>query len=356
MKAAVCYEFRQPLRIEEVQLDAPHSGEVEVRIAATAICHSDVHLIRGDWSADLPVLGGHEAAGSVEAAGENVTAVRPGDRVVVSLLRSCGRCFQCVRGNAHMCEADFALNRESRLRDANGTAIKQGIFVGAFADAVVVDQTQVVRIPDAMPMDRAALLGCGVITGTGAVTHSAKVGKGESVVVIGAGGVGLNAIQAAALAGASPIIAVDRVQSKLDAALRFGATHAFSDEIRPMVKKLTNRRGADHVLVTVGSAEAVGQALTLIRPGGAVVVVGMPEFKATVPLRVADLVWNEQRVIGCRMGSTRLQEDVPRLIEQYLSGRLKLDELITARYPLERINEAISEMESGAALRNVIVW
>jgi len=356
MKAAVCYAFGEPLRIEEVELDAPHRGEVRVRIAATAICHSDVHLIRGQWSADLPVLAGHEAAGIVESTGEGVTSVAPGDRVVVSLLRSCGRCFHCERGNGHLCEGTFALNSESRLRDASGTAIRQGIFVGAFAEAVVVDHSQLVKIPERMPMDRAALLGCGVITGTGAVWNSARVRAGESVVVVGAGGVGLNAIQAAALEGASPIVAVDRVASKLAAARRFGATEAVAEGVRPFVKKLTNRRGADHVFVTVGSTDAVSQAMSLVRPGGTVVVVGMPDWKATASLRVADLVWNEQRVIGCRMGSTRLQSDVPRLIDLYLGGRLKLDELISECYPLERINEAIEAMEGGEALRNMVVF
>ncbi len=359
MKAAICYAFGEPLRIEDVQLESPHSGEVKVRLAATAICHSDVHLIRGEWSADLPVLAGHEAAGIVESVGENVTAVQPGDRVVVSLLRSCGRCFHCAKGNPHMCEGTFALNSESRLRNGSGTAIRQGIFVGAFAEAAVVDQSQVVKIPADMPMDRAALLGCGVITGVGAVTHSARVGKGESVVVIGAGGVGLNTIQAAALAGANPIIAVDRVEAKLAAARAFGATHTIdgsSEEVRPIVKKLTSRRGADYAFVTVGSTSAVAQALSLIRPAGAVVIVGMPDWKATVPVHVADLVWNEQRVIGSRMGGTQLQVDVPRLVKLYLDGRLKLDELITARYPLERVNEAIAAMERGEALRNVIVF
>lgn len=355
MKAAVCYAFGEPLRIEDIHLDEPHSGEVKVHIAATAICHSDVHLIRGEWSSDLPVLAGHEAAGVVESVGENVAAVRPGDRVVVSLLRSCGRCFHCRRGSAHMCEGTFALNSESRLRNAEGTAIRQGIFVGAFAEAAVVDQSQVVRIPEGMPMDRAALLGCGVITGTGAVTNTAQVREGESVVVIGAGGVGLNAIQAAALAGANPIVAVDRVPSKLDAALRFGATHTAGEEVRQLVKTLTNRRGADYVFVTVGSTAAASQALTLIRPGGTVVIVGMPDWKATAAVRVADLVWNEQRVIGSRMGSTRLQTDILRLIDLYLQKRLKLDELISGRYPLEQINDAIASMERGEALRNVVM-
>ncbi len=359
MKAAVCYAFGEPLRIEDVALDQPHSGEVKVRLGATAICHSDVHLIRGQWSADLPVLAGHEAAGIVESVGEGVTAVRPGDRVVVSLLRSCGRCFQCAKGNPHMCEGTFALNKESRLRDPKGTAIRHGIFVGAFAEAVVVDQSQVVTIPQAMPLDRAALLGCGVITGMGAVTRSARVGEGDSVVIIGAGGVGLNAVQGAALAGANPIVAVDRVESKLEAARAFGATHTINgttEDVRKVVKILTSRRGADYAFVTVGSADAVAQALSLIRPGGTVVIVGMPDWKATAPLRVADVVWNEQRVIGSRMGGTRLQEDIPRLVNLYLEGRLKLDELISARYPIEKINDAIEAMESGEARRNVIMF
>lgn len=359
MKAAVCYSFGEPLRIDDVALDEPHLGEVKVRLGATAICHSDVHLIRGQWGADLPVLAGHEAAGIVEAAGEGVSAVRAGDRVVVSLLRSCGGCFQCSRGNPHMCEGTFALNSESRLRDSSGTPVRQGIFVGAFAEEVVVDQSQVVKIPAEMPLDRAALLGCGVITGVGAVTRSARVAEGESVVVIGAGGVGLNAIQAAALAGANPIVAVDRIESKLEAARVFGATHTINganEDVRKVVKRLTSRRGADFAFVTVGSTDAVVQALSLIRAAGTVIIVGMPEWKATAPLRVADLVWNEQRVIGSRLGSTRLQEDIPRLVNLYLQRRLKLDELISARYPIEKINEAIAAMESGEARRNVIVF
>lgn len=258
-----------------------------------------------------------------------------------------------------MCEGIFALNKDSRLHDQNGTAIAQGIFVGAFAEEVVVDQSQIVKIPADMPLDRAALLGCGVITGMGAVTHSAHVAAGESVVVIGTGGVGLNAIQAAAFAAANPIIAVDRVDAKLQAAQTFGATHTINsskEEVRPVVKKLTARRGADYVFVTVGSTDAVAQAMTLVRPAGTVVLVGMPDWKATAPLRVADLVWNEQRVIGSRMGGTHLQEDVPRLVQLYLDGRLKLDELISGRYPLDDINDAIAAMEGGAARRNVVLF
>jgi S-(hydroxymethyl)glutathione dehydrogenase / alcohol dehydrogenase len=359
MRAAVCNAFGQPLSIEDVEIDSPHAGEVKVRLAATAICHSDLHLIRGEWPGELPIVAGHEAAGVVEAVGENVTAVKVGDRVVVSLLRSCGRCFQCAKRNWHMCEGQFALNTESRLRNQSGKSLMHGIRVGAFAESAIVDQSQVVSIPDSMPFDRAALLGCGVITGVGAVMNTARVSEGDSVVVIGSGGVGLNAIQGAALVGANPIVAVDRVETKLAAARTFGATHTINgaiEDVRKSVKKLTSGRGADFAFVTVGSTAAVTQALSLIRPAGTVVVVGMAEWQATVPLRVADLVWNEQRLIGSRMGTTRLQVDVPRLVDLYLEGRLKLDELITARYPLERINEAIEAMERGEALRNVIVF
>jgi S-(hydroxymethyl)glutathione dehydrogenase / alcohol dehydrogenase len=355
MKAALCYTFGQPLVIEDIAIDAPAAGEVKVRLAATAVCHSDIHLLRGEWPGVPPIVAGHESAGVVEETGAGVTRVKGGERVVVSLLRSCGECFHCKRGAAHMCEGRFALNSESRLRNARGEAVHPGIFVGAFAESAIVHESQVVRIPDRMPFDRAALLGCAVITGIGAVMNTAKVGKGESVVVIGAGGVGINAIQAAAISGANPIIAVDRVDSKLDAALAFGATHAVKDDVRARVKSLT-KRGADYVFVTVGATDALPQALGIVRPGGTVVVVGLPEWKATAPVRVADLVWNEQRVLGCRMGSTRLDTDVPRLIDRYLAGELKLDEMITARYPLERINEAIAAVESGAALRNVIVF
>jgi len=359
MKAAVCNAFGQPLAIEDIDIERPHAGEVKVRIAATAICHSDIHLLRGEWPGELQIVAGHESAGTVEDIGDGVTRVKPGDRVVVSLLRSCGACFHCKRGAAHMCEGRFALNTETRLRNGRGDAVHPGIFVGAFAESAIVHESQVVRIPDRMPFDRASLLGCGVITGIGAVLNTAHVREGESVVVIGAGGVGLNAIQAAAILRANPIIAVDRVDTKLDAARAFGATDTINganDDVRAAVRKLTSRRGPDYVFVTVGATAALPQALSIVRPGGTVVVVGLPEWKATAAVRVADLVWNEQRVIGSRMGATRLDVDVPHLIDRYLGGELKLDELITARYPLERINEAIAAIESGEALRNVIVF
>jgi Zn-dependent alcohol dehydrogenase len=361
LKAAICHAFGEPLVLEDIELDAPRRGEVRVQLGATAICHSDVHLLHGDWVGALPVLAGHEAAGVVEEIGETVTLVKPGDRVVVSLIRSCGRCFHCASGAPHNCDAVFALDTESRIRNTRGEVVQQGIKVGAFAEAAIVDQSQLVRIPDELPLDRAALLGCGVITGIGAVFNTARVQVGERVIVIGCGGVGLNAIQGAALAGASTIIAIDRVESKLEAARLFGATHTINSatteakDVARTVRKITSG-GADYAFVTVGVPEAVTQAMVMIRRGGTAVLVGMAGVRETAPIRIFDVVWSEQRIIGSRMGATRLHIDVPRIIALYLNGRLKLDELVSARYPLEQINDAIASLESGASLRNVIVF
>jgi Zn-dependent alcohol dehydrogenase len=360
MKAAVCYEFGKSLTIEELELDPPKKGEVKVHLAATAICHSDLHALRGEGSAHVPFVAGHEAAGLVEEVGESVSLTKPGDRVVVCLMRSCGRCFYCTLGFPHLCEGDFALNKESRLRNKRGEVVNQGMRTAAFAEYCIVDQSQVVRVPENMPLDRASLLACGVITGLGAVINTAQVETGSSVVVIGTGGVGLNAVQGAALAGAHPIIAIDLLDNKLKAARAFGATHTMNaverEATEKAVKELTSGRGADYVFVTVGSAAAVAQALSLTRKRGSVIIVGMPAPGATASFQVNPFVRGEQRIIGSFMGSTRVGLSVPRLIDLYQHGRLKLDELITGRYPLDRINEAIEAVEKGQALRNVIVF
>ncbi len=358
MKAAVCYEAGKPLRIEEVEIDAPHAGEVKVRIAACAICHSDVHLIRGEWGETFPIVAGHEAAGIVEEVGEGVTLTRPGDHVVVSLLRACGRCYYCTRGLSHHCEYPFALRTESRLRTQSGEPIIQGLATGAFAEYVVVDQSQVVQIPREMPLDRAALLACGVITGVGAVINTAQVKPGSTVAVIGTGGVGLNALQGARRAGAARIIAIDLLEEKLAAARSFGATHtllASREDLQQAVRELTDGRGVDYAFVTVGSAAAIMQALTLLRRAGMLLIVGIPPREAMLTLPASALVFAGATIQGCTMGSTRLSRDIPWLVDLYQQGRLKLGELISAHYPLGEINEAIAGMERGAALRNMLV-
>lgn len=360
MKAAVCRRFGDPLSVEDVEIDPPQRGEVRVRMVATAICHSDIHFIRGERDARPPLVVGHEGAGVVEAVGDGVTLTEPGRRVILSLLRSCGRCFYCTSGEPYLCEGSFALDRETRLHDRDGEPLRDGgLCAQAFAEYAVVDQSQVAEVPPDIPLDRACLLACGVITGLGAVVNTAQVRPGSSVVVIGAGGVGLNAVQGAALVGASSIVALDTVPGKLRAARDFGATHTVqvgSDDPGGVIEALTAGRGADYVFVTVGSASAVSDSLPLLRRGGTLVLVGLPHPTATAPLPIRDVAWAGKRILGSCMGSTRLSVDVPHLIELYRQGRLKLDELITARYPLDRINEAIEAVERGEALRNVIVF
>jgi S-(hydroxymethyl)glutathione dehydrogenase / alcohol dehydrogenase len=360
MKAAVCRAYDEPLAIEDIEIDSPQTGEVKVQVAACAICHSDVHQIRGDWSAKLPLVAGHEASGIVKEVGPGVTGVNVGDHVVVSLLRSCGRCFYCGRGDTHLCEGTFALQTETRLHTKAGEPILQSIKTAAFAEYVVVDQSQLVPIPKEIPLDSASLLACGVITGLGAVINTARVGTGESVAVVGIGGVGLNSIQGAYLSGAQPIIALDLLENKLQAARDFGATHTINvgqeADAAAVVQGLTGGRGVDYAFVTVGSPLAVAQALSLIRRGGSLVLVGIPDDKATHPLLLAQTVWKEQRILSSSMGSIRLSVQVPQLIALYQQKRLKLDELISRRYPLDKINEAINSMERGEALRNVIVF
>lgn len=359
MQAAVCYAFGQPLVVEEIEVDPPMAGEVKIRMVATAICHSDIHVIRGEWEGALPVVAGHEGAGIVAEVGPGVTHVREGDHVVVSLLRACGRCRWCVKGAPNLCEGTFALGNESRLRSRSGQPIVQGLRTAAFAEYVVVDQSQLAPVPPTMPLESAALLACGVITGLGAVVNRARVEPGSSVVVIGAGGVGINAIQGARLAGAHPIIAVDRVDSKLAAALNFGATHgvhAGRDDLQRSVSEITNGWLADYVFVTVGNRAAAEQAYALAGKRGMVVLVGVPDGASTVPIPIGTTVEMEKMITGSLMGTTRLSEDIPWLVSLYQSQRLKLDELITARYRLSQINEAIAATESGSALRNVIVF
>jgi S-(hydroxymethyl)glutathione dehydrogenase/alcohol dehydrogenase len=326
-----------------------------------AICHSDIHLIEGEWGGQTPLVAGHEAAGIVDQVGDGVTLAQPGDRVVVSLLRSCGRCSCCTTGAPHLCEGQFALDTESRLRDRRGQPIQQGLRTAAFAEYVVVDQSQVIQVPETIPMDSAALLACGVITGVGAVVNTARVAPGQSVVVIGVGGAGLNAVQGAALSGAYPIIAVDLLDNKLRAAQAFGATHVVhagqAEQATERVMELTCGRGADYVFVTVGSSAAIVQGFSLMgQRQGTLVIVGIPEATTTVSFPVGPHVLGERRIIGSLMGSTRLREDVPRLVRLYQGGRLKLDELISGRYPLAQINAAIASTKEGNALRNVIVF
>ena len=360
MKAAVCRAFGEKLTIEEVNLAPPRAGEVRVRVAACAICHSDILYADGAWGGTLPAVYGHEAAGVVEEVGAGVTHLKPGDHAVVTLIRSCGHCRSCSRGAQVRCETRFPLDEQSPLSvHPTGEVLVQGLRTGAFAEQVVVEASQAVAIPKEVPLDCAALLACGVITGAGAVINTAAVRPGDSVIVTGTGGVGLNAVQGAALAGASPIIALDLSPAKREAALQFGATHAFdptSENLAGLIRAVNDGRKADWVFVTVGAKSAMEQATTLISRGGGVVIVGMPASGVTVSYDPGWLAADEQRVLGSKMGSARVRIDIPNLVAAYQQGRLKLDELISNRYPLDRINEAIASVKRGEALRNVIVF
>ena len=359
MRAAVCHEFGRDLVIEKVAIEPPGAGEVAVEIKACAICHSDIHFMEGAWGGVLPAVYGHEAAGIVTDVGPGVARLAPGDHVIVTLIRSCGGCFYCSRGDAVLCEASFERDTRSPLRGRDGRSIHQGLRTAAFAERVVIDASQAVSVPAELPFEVASLLACGVITGVGAVLNTARVRPLSSVVVIGTGGVGLNSVQGARLAGAQPIIAVDLAPDKLRAAEAFGATHTIGsggEDLRSAVHALTGGRGADYVFVTVGARSAIEQGLALTRRGGSLVIVGMPAAGVTVALDPGALANDGRLVLGSKMGSTRLEVDVPKLVELYQEGRLKLDELITARYPLERINDAVAAVVRGEALRNVIVF
>ncbi|HEX7475251.1 MAG TPA: Zn-dependent alcohol dehydrogenase [Dehalococcoidales bacterium] len=360
MKAAVCYELGKPLVVEDINIDAPKKGEVKVKMAATAICHSDIHALRGELGPQVPVVGGHESAGYVDAIGEGVDTVKIGDPVIVSLVASCGHCYYCRKGQPHLCEFNWPLMTESRFKNKKGQSLAQMFKVGSFAEFTIVDQSQVVKVPQDMPLDRAALLACGVITGFGAVVWRMAVKAINSVVVIGTGGVGLNAIQGAAFTGAYPVIAVDVLDSKLEAAKKFGATHVINakqgDPIEA-VKKLTSGRGADYVFVTVGSSSAMAQGFRMSGKRGTTVLVGLPTPNdPTMALSPFEFIGTERVMTGGFMGSANLAIDIPNLVSLYKAGKLKLDELITNRYPLDKINEAIESVEKGQALRNVIVF
>lgn len=359
MKAAVCRAFGEPLVIEDLDIAEPEPGEIKVNLAACAICHSDVTLVEGGWGGEVPAVYGHEAAGVVESVGSNVSKVSPGDHVVVTLIRSCGSCHYCSHGVETQCDTVFSRDEHSPLTDGAGRAVRQGLLTGAFAEQVVVDQSQVCVIPPEIPLDSASLLACGVITGFGAVSNTADIEAGSVVAVIGCGGVGVNSIQGAVHRGAKRVIALDLLDSKLETARLFGATDAVNSADEDCVQQvldLCEGRGADYVFVTVGAKSAIDLSVSLLARGGTAVIVGMPANGVMAEYDPGMLAAFGQRVVGSKMGSTTLSKDVPQLVKLYQSGNLKLDELISGRYALEDINDAIASVQRGESLRNVVVF
>ncbi len=356
IKAAVCHEFGTPLVVEDVRLRAPEQNEVEVALETVAICHSDISYADGAWGGSLPAVYGHEAAGRISALGDGVTGLAVGDPVVVTLIRACGQCSSCGAGRPTGCETPFD-GDHGALSTADGGTLHQAMACGAFATDVVVHHSQVVKIPEGMAMDAASLLACGVVTGVGAVVNAAQLRAGQDVVVIGAGGVGLNAIQGARIAGARRIVAVDMTEDKLADAKAFGATDGvLASQDKPWrAAKQAMGRGADAVLVTVGAARAYDDAPRYIAGGGKVIMVGMPATGSASTYEAANFAAAGQSMVGSKMGDVVIRRDIPWMIDLYGQGRLKLDELISNRWTLDQINDAITDTKTGNARRNVIM-
>lgn len=364
MKAAVLYEENQPVRVEEVELSGPESGEVLVRIAASGVCHSDYHRVTGDIPNPLPAILGHEAAGVVEEVGQGVTRVSPGDRVVLSWAPFCGRCFYCLRNQPAQCVKFWDEGGKGTLFDGRihlgkgGDPIYHCCFISSFAEYCVVPDTSCVVIPEEMAFDRASLLGCAVTTGVGAAINTAKVQPGSSVVVIGCGGVGLNVIQGSALCGAERIIAVDLQPTKFDLARQLGATHtidASGVDVVEAVRELGDGLGVDYAFEAIGAPETMEQAYAAARRRGTVVVVGVGAVGTKMQVPADKLAETEKVLTGSYYGGAHPPTFMPLLIELYLAGKLKLDELMTRRYSLADTEQALQDLKKDDAGRGVLV-
>lgn len=362
MRAPVLYQPKQPIVIEDVELIAPREGEVHIKMAAAGVCHSCLHVIDGSYEGSpLPIVLGDEGAGVVAAVGPGVTRVKPGDHVIISWAPSCGHCRQCTRGKPYICENQPPFGY---LHDKTTRFVKDGSEVhhygpATYASETVVPESCAIPIRKDMPLDKAALIGCSVTTGVGAVTWTAKVPTGASLAVWGCGGVGLNAVQGGALVGASPIIAVDTVDRKLDFAREMGATHTFNakqPDLVEAIKAATGGRGVEYAVVAVGDNRAVQQAWASVQNGGTVVMLGLMPTGAMLSVDPIRFIGHEVKLIGSRYGSAVPSDDFGRLVDLYLDGKLKIDQLITQRYPLDEINEAHRALADGELARGILVY
>jgi S-(hydroxymethyl)glutathione dehydrogenase/alcohol dehydrogenase len=360
MKAAVFRKVHAPLTIESVDVDKPWGREVLVRTAATGVCHSDLHVVDGQsrFAVDRPIVLGHEGAGVVEAVGADVTSVRPGDHVVACLSGFCGSCAQCLGGHPNLCVGGIVTRAESappRLSQ-KGEPFRQFIGISSYAERMLLHENSVVRIDPDLPLDRAALVGCGVLTGVGAALRTSGLEAGQTVAVFGCGGVGLSIVQGARIGGARQIIGVDVFDSKLEMASRVGATHVVnSGKHDPVaaVRALTGGAGVDHAFEAVGNSTLVRQAIESLAIRGTATIVGVlpPDAVISFPWMA---IRPECRVQTSRMGSNRFRVDIPRYLEFYRQGRLLLDEMVTRRGRLGDINEAFRAMKAGEVARTVL--
>lgn len=359
MKAAVLREFGADLTIEPIDLGSPQHNEVLVEVAATGLCHTDLHFMQGHLPIDAPAVLGHETAGVVLAVGSGVTYLKPGDHVIGCLSAFCGCCEQCLSGHPSICEGQDTLVRqpdEPPRIALSGRPVTQFMHLSGFAERILVHENALVRIETAMPLDKAALIGCGMMTGFGAVTRTAGVTAGQSVAVIGCGAVGLSTIQSARTAGAVDVIAIEVNPARLELARSFGATatvNSATEDAVAAVRALTGGKGVHVAFEAVGKAPLVELAFLMTRKGGKTVMIGLMGLQDRIDLPFGHFI-AERQVMGCDMGSNQFRTDMPRLVRLYLDGRLKLDEMLTSRLPLERINEGFAAMRRGEGIRTIV--
>ncbi len=359
MRAAILNESPGWLEVSDIEVDNPGPHEVLIRTSAAGLCHSDLHFIEGKYPARTPVVLGHESAGVVEAVGTEVGYVGPGDRVITCLSVFCGRCEYCITGHPYLCQSPEVRrrNNERPRLSAAGQPVGQFAGLGSFAEMMLVHEHALVRVTPDMPLDRAALVGCGVTTGLGAVFNTAQVPAGASVAVIGCGGVGLSCVQGALLAGAAQIIAVDQLASKLDLARQLGATDsvdASSGDTVAQVQEMTGG-GVEYAFEAIGLAKTAELAFNMLRRGGTATVIGMIPPGETVQLPGPSFL-QSKRIQGSTMGSNRFRVDMPRYVDLYLQGRLKLDELVSARIKLDEVNDGFKALQGADVARSVIVF
>ncbi len=359
MKAAVLRGIQQPLTIEDVQLSSPGPHEVLVRTVAAGVCHSDIHFYQGSYLYPLPAVLGHESAGIVEEVGSQVQYVKPGDSVITCLSVFCGHCNYCLSGRPALCDKSETrrLPEEKPRITQDGETVHQFLDLSSYAEAMLVHEHALVKVREEMPLDRAALIGCGVTTGLGAVVNTAKIEAGSTVAVIGCGGVGLSAVQGARIAGAGRVIAVDTVASKLEIAQKLGATdvvNASDGDPVAQVKELTSG-GVEYSFEAIGLKVSTEQAFDMLANGGTATIIGMIPLGTKVELNGVDFLF-EKKIQGSNMGSNRFRIDMPRYVDFYLNGKLNLDDMVSARLKLENVNEAFQAVIDGEVARQVIMF
>lgn len=359
-KAAILRETGKPLTIETIEIDAPGPREVRIKTKACGVCHSDLHMADGNYPWKYPTVLGHEAAGVVESVGELVTYVKPGDHVITCLSAFCGECEYCLSGHMSLCDNPALMRMPGeKPRLAQGAnEVFQFAHLSAFAEYMLVHEHALVKVREDMPVDRAALIGCGVTTGVGAVQNTARIEAGSTVAVIGCGGVGLSAVNGAAIAGASRVVAIDLSARKLNLAKAFGATDVVNPadgDVVKQVRNLVGGGGVHYAFEAIGLKQTAEDAFRMIRPGGTATVIGMIPVGVKIELHGPEFL-REKKIQGSNMGSNRFRTDMPRYIDFYMQGKLKLDELVSRHIRLDEVNEAFEEMKTGEIARSVIMF